>query len=42
MTPAQTGWAGYSPDCGLSRQGVVELLKEAARNDIRVSGIGRI
>ena len=39
MTPAQTGWAGYSPDCGLSRQGVVELLKEAARNDIRVSGI---
>jgi predicted amidohydrolase YtcJ len=38
-TPVQTGWAGYNPDSGLSRNGVLELMKEAARNDIRISGI---
>jgi predicted amidohydrolase YtcJ len=37
--PMQTGWAGYSPDSGLSRETVKTLLLEAARNDIRVSGI---
>jgi predicted amidohydrolase YtcJ len=37
--PVQTGWAGYSPDSGLPREAVLELLLEAARNGIRVSGI---
>ncbi|MBX9847342.1 MAG: amidohydrolase family protein [Xanthobacteraceae bacterium] len=37
--PVQTGWAGYSPDSGLPRDAVCELLLEAARNGIRVSGI---
>ena len=34
-----TGWAGYSPDAGLPRKAVLELMMEAARNDIRVCGI---
>jgi predicted amidohydrolase YtcJ len=37
--PVQTGWAGYSPDSGLPREAVFELMLEAARNGIRVSGI---
>jgi predicted amidohydrolase YtcJ len=37
--PVQTGWAGYSPDAGLPRKAVLELMMEAARNDVRVSGI---
>lgn len=37
--PVQTGWAGYSPDAGLEREAILELMIEAARNDIRVSGI---
>src|SRR5579875_7896 len=34
-----TGWAGFSPDSGLPRSAVLELLQEAARNEIRVVGI---
>ena len=37
--PVQTGWAGYSPDAGLEREAVLELMIEAARNDVRISGI---
>jgi len=37
--PVQTGWAGYSPDAGLEREAVLELMVEAARNDVRVTGI---
>jgi predicted amidohydrolase YtcJ len=37
--PVQTGWAGYSPDSGLPRDAVLELMLEAARNGVRVSGI---
>jgi predicted amidohydrolase YtcJ len=35
----RTGWAGFSPDAGLPRDAVVTLLREAARNKIRVAGI---
>lgn len=34
-----TGWAGFNADCGVPREHVVDVLTEAARNDIRVVAI---
>jgi hypothetical protein len=34
-----TGWSGFNADCGLPREHIVDVLTEAARNDIRVVAI---
>jgi predicted amidohydrolase YtcJ len=34
-----TGWSGFNYDCGLPRERLVDLMCEAARNDIRVAAI---
>ena len=39
LTLPHTGWAGYSPDVGLPRAAVLDLMMEAARNDVRIAGI---